>query len=691
MKRIEEIELPIGGMTCASCARIVEGQLASTPGVSRASVNFATRRATVRYDAARVGVQNLVAAVEDVGYGVPVGPQELAEQAESADLRRRLMAGAIFAVPVFALGMAERWPIFQMILAIPVLAYSGYPFFRDAWTAVRHFSANMNTLIALGTGAAFIYSAWRVLAGGTDVYFEAAAVIIVLVLLGRMLEARARMRASDAIHKLMDLQPTAARVVRDGLEVEIPLAELQVGDEVIVRPGDRIPVDGVVLEGSTEIDESMLTGESLPVEKSPGSAVSAGTVNTTGAFRFTAAKVGRDTALARIIELVKHAQGSKAPVSRMADIVSGYFTVAVLLIAAVTFGVWLFFAPLGTALVNAVAVLIIACPCAMGLATPTAIMAGTGRGAVRGILFKGGEALEAAARVNTVVLDKTGTITTGKPVVTKVRTLHGFSEIEVIRLAAAVEQWSEHPVAHALMKRAGAGTVEASTGFRAIPGRGAEAVVGSRTVSVGKGEAGLIAIDVDGVLAGEIEIADRIQPGATEAVRRLHDMGLEVWMVTGDHERVARDVAGETGIAESRVLAGVLPERKQQEVARLRSEGRRVAMVGDGINDAPALASADVGIAIGTGTDIAIEAGGIILMRGDVRGVAEALGLARQTLRIIRQNLFWAFAYNAVGIPLAAGVFYPWTKWTLSPMIASAAMALSSVSVVLNSLRLRRA
>jgi Cu+-exporting ATPase len=375
----------------------------------------------------------------------------------------------------------------------------------------------------------------------------------------------------------------------------------------------------------------------------------------------------------------------------MADVVSGYFTIAVLAIAVVTFVVWLLFAPVAMAVVNAVAVLIIACPCAMGLATPTAIMAGTGRGAGRGILFKGGEALEAAARVDTVVLDKTGTITTGKPRVTGVRVSNGFSEDEVIALAAAVEQWSEHPVAHAILARAGAGRPETSTAFRAIAGRGAEAVVAGRTVRVGRGDAGAIAVDVDGVRAGELEIADEVKSGARDAVGALHAMKIEVWMITGDHERVAREVARETGIDAARVLAGVLPERKQIEVARLRSEGRRVAMVGDGINDAPALASADVGIAIGTGTDIAIEAGGVILMRGDPRGVAEALGLARQTLRVIRQNLFWAFGYNAVGIPVAAGVFYHWTGWLLSPMIASAAMAMSSVSVVANSLRLRRA
>jgi len=479
--------------------------------------------------------------------------------------------------------------------------------------------------------------------------------------------------------------------MRGGKETEIPLADLHVGDEVIVRPGERVPVDGVVREGTSDIDESMLTGESLPVAKSPGSTVCGGTVNGAGAFRFEAAKVGKDTALARIVDLVKRAQGSKAPVSRMADVASGYFTFAVLGIAVATFAAWMFFAPVGIALVHSVAVLIIACPCAMGLATPTAIMAGTGRGATRGILFKGGEALEAAARIDTVVLDKTGTITTGKPVVTRVHALDGFGEAEILSLAAAVEQWSEHPIAHAILARAGKARPESSSGFHAIPGSGAEAVVAGRTVLVGRGEAGAIAIDVNGAHAGDFEIADEVRPGAADAVRSLHAMGIEVWMITGDHERVARDVARETGIEESRVLAGVMPERKQIEVARLRTEGHRVAMVGDGINDAPALASADVGIAIGTGADIAIEAGGVILMRGDPLGVPEAIGLARQTLRVIRQNLFWAFAYNAIGIPLAAGVFYPWTKWMLSPMIASAAMALSSISVVMNSLRLRRA
>ncbi len=688
--KTEETELPIGGMTCVACARTVEQQLAHAPGVAKASVNFATRTASVSFDPAQTGVENLISAVEEVGYDVPRQPSEIAEAAEAKQLRKHLIAGAIFAIPVFVLGMLERAPLVQFVLTLPVLFYAGLGFYRDAWTAATHRTANMNTLIALGTGAAFVYSTWVVATGGRDVYFEAAAVIVVLILLGRTLEARATGKASDAIRRLINLQPATARVIRGGEEATIPLAEVQVGDIVAVRPGERVAVDGTVIEGASDIDESMLTGESLPVVKTAGSNVFGGTVNGTGAFRFEARKVGRETALAQIVELVKRAQGSKAPVARLADVVSGYFTVGVLAIAIVTFTVWLFFAPLGVAVVNAVAVLIIACPCAMGLATPTAIMCGTGRGAEYGILFKGGEGLETAARVDTVVLDKTGTITTGRPVVTSVRAMNGFGEDDVVRLAASVERWSEHPLARAILARANGAPLEAATGFRALPGKGAEAMVAGRLVFAGRGEEGAIAVDVDGVHAGAFEIADRAKPEAAEAIRRLHAMGLAVWMITGDRARVAREIALEVGINDANVLAEVLPQDKEREVARLRSEGKRVAMVGDGINDAPALARADVGIAVGTGTDVAIDAAGIIIMRGDLRGVPQALALAEQTLRVIRQNLFWAFGYNAIGIPIAAGVLYPFTGWMLSPMIASAAMALSSVSVVTNSLRLRR-
>ncbi|HEY3827030.1 MAG TPA: heavy metal translocating P-type ATPase [Bryobacteraceae bacterium] len=690
MKTAEEVELPIGGMTCAACARTVERQLAGSPGVQKASVNFATKVASVSYNPSQTDVENLVSAVEEVGYEVPREPQEIAEAAEWRRLRRRLTIGGAFAIPVFLLGMMDRAPLIQLVLTLPVLFYSGRGFFTDAWKALIHRSANMNTLIALGTGTAFLYSALALMTGSKDVYFEAAAVIVVLVLLGRTLEARVQSSASGAIRQLMNLQPSTARVTRDAEEREIPLVDVRTGDLVTVRPGERVPVDGIVRDGASEIDESMLSGESLPVPKSAGAQVFAGTANGTGAFQFEATKVGRDTALAGIIDLVKRAQGSKAPVARLADVVSGWFTVVVLGIAIVTFGIWLFFAPVGVAVVNAVAVLIIACPCAMGLATPTAIMAGTGRGAERGILIKGGAPLEVAAKVDTVILDKTGTITTGKPVVSRVRALNGFGEDDVLRLAAAVERWSEHPIAHAIVNRANPDGLEASTGFRAIPGKGAEAVVAEKRVFVGRGTGGAIAVEVDGKAAGEIEIADEARPDAKEAVHRLRSMGIGVWMITGDNKRTAIEIAREVGIDAAQVLAEVLPEGKEREVVRLKSEGKRVAMVGDGINDAPALARSDVGIAIGSGTHVAIDAAGIILMRGDLRGVPDALALSRTTLRVIRQNLFWAFGYNALGIPIAAGVLYPFTGWVLSPMIASAAMALSSISVVMNSLRLRR-
>ncbi|HWF09290.1 MAG TPA: heavy metal translocating P-type ATPase [Bryobacteraceae bacterium] len=687
-KAVEEIELPIGGMTCAACARTVERQLAGAPGVEKASVNFATRIASVSYNPARTRIEDLVTAVEEAGYDVREGPQEIAEAAETRRILKRLILGAIFTGPLVVLGMMERFAVLQFLLALPVMAYSGRGFFADAWKALKHGSANMNSLIALGSGAAFLYSVFVLATGGTDVYFEAAAVIIVLILLGRTLEARAQGRASDAIRRLMNLQPSTARVIRDNTEEEVSLIDVRAGDLVIVRPGERVPVDGVVRDGASEIDESMLTGESLPAPKEPGSKVFAGTANGTGAFRFEATGVGRDTALAHIVELVRRAQGTKAPVARLADIVSARFTVAVLVIALMTFGIWIYFASVHMALVNAVAVLIIACPCAMGLATPTAIMVGTGRGAGQGILIKSGEALEAAARVDTVILDKTGTITTGEPLVKDLRPLNGFSGAEVSRLAAAVERWSEHPLARAIVSHVQE-TLPESTSFRAIPGKGAEALVEGKRVVMSRGSAGAVAVEVDGVLAGEFDIADQPKSDAMDALARLRRMGIDIWMITGDSRLTAAGIARDIGIGEERVLSEVLPGDKEREVARLKSSGKRVAMVGDGINDAPALARADVGMAIGAGTDVAIDAAGIVLMQSGLSGVPDALALARATLRTIRQNLFWAFGYNALAIPIAAGVLYPVTGWTLSPMIASAAMAFSSVSVVVNSLRLR--
>ncbi|MFB3827805.1 MAG: heavy metal translocating P-type ATPase [Bryobacteraceae bacterium] len=696
----ERVDLPVTGMTCAACARSVERQLSDTPGVRRAHVNIATNTATVEYNPSETGVEQLITAIEEAGYGV-ARTAEPDQSGEHRALRRRLRAAALFTLPLAVLGMAHglihlrgmAW--IQLALAAPVIFFSGAPFYGGAWTALRHKQANMNTLIALGTGAAFLYSLAVTLSGGGAVYYEAAAVIITLILLGRLLESRAKGRASEAIRRLMDLQPKMARVERFGAELEIPVEQVEAGDLIIVRPGEKIAVDGVVRQGESAVDEAMLTGESMPVDKKPGDAVYGGTLNRAGAFRFEARKVGRATALAQMIEMVKRAQGSRAPVARLADVVSGYFTLGVLAAAGVTFAAWLFFAPLETALVNFVAVLIIACPCALGLATPTAIMVGAGRGAERGVLIKGGEALETADGIDTIVLDKTGTITLGKPEVTDVIALNGWSGQDLLRLAGGAERHSEHPLAHAIRERAGDALPEPER-FEAVAGAGVRARVEGREVTVGRpagasypelerlaaeGKTAVLVL-VDGAPAGVIGIADTVKPEAAEAVRRLHAMGLEVWMITGDNRRTADAVAARVGI--HNVLAGVLPDRKAAEIERLQALGRKVAMVGDGINDAPALAEADLGIAIGTGTDAAMEAAGVTLMRGDLNGVVTALHLARRTMRVIRQNLFWAFAYNTVGIPLAA-------LGLLSPVLASAAMALSSVTVVTNSLRLKRA
>jgi len=669
------VDLPVSGMTCAACARTIERTLAKTPGVTRAAVNFASRTATVEYDPRRAQAASFVAAIEGLGYGVP--ETEIRGGEGEPDYRLRFLVAACLAAPLMPLAMRMASPWLQLALALPVVAYSGAPFYRGAWSALRHRGANMNSLIALGAGSAFLYSLYETLRGGTHVYYEASAVIVALILLGRMLEARARGKASSAIRALMDMQPPTARRFDDGVETEVPVEQVQSGDTLRVRPGERIPVDGVVVAGESAVDESLLTGESLPVDKRPGDAVFAGTFNRSGSFRYRATGVGRGTVLQRMVELVKQAQGSRAPVARVADVVSGYFTVGVLIAALITFAVWLFLAPFATAMVNAVAVLIVACPCALGLATPTAIMVGTGRGAARGILIKSGEALEMAHNVRCIVLDKTGTVTQGQPRVVRIAPAAGFTENELLRLAASAERPSEHPIGRAVVEEAaarGIALVEA-TGFAAEAGHGVRARVGGREVVVGRPG---VTVRVDGAAAGSIEVADAIKPEAAEAVRRLRSLGLEVWLLTGDRRDVAEAIARDAGI--DHVVAEALPAGKVDEIRRLQAGGRRVAMVGDGINDAPALAQADLGIAMGSGADVAMEAGGITLLGGRLTGVPDTIELARRTMRTIRQNLFWAFAYNTIAIPVAA-------MGLLSPMLASGAMALSSVTVVMNSLR----
>jgi len=745
------LELPILGMNCAACARRIERALAKAPGVESAAVNYATTSATVQFDPEATNPETLRGVVADAGYDaiLPVAqvpdeeagpsgdPVTQAREAEYREQRSCFVVALTAMVPVLLLSMAPMLPghpfrfagrgWLEWPLTTVVLFWSGRGFFQGALTSARHRAADMNTLVAIGTFAAYAFSVIALLAPGAvqsaapggaragepPSYFEVAGTVVCLILMGRLLESGARTKTGGAIRALMNLQPETACVLRGELEAVVPVAQVLAGDILVVRPGEKVPVDGEIVSGHSTVDESLLTGEPFPVSKGPGDAVFGATINGNGSFRFRATKVGADTVLRQIVRLVREAQGSKAPIKRLADTVSGYFVPVVLCIAIAAFVGWFDFAPpaarLPLALTAFVSVLIIACPCALGLATPTAIMVGTGRGAQSGILIKGGEALEMACRITTVVLDKTGTITAGRPSVTDILP-RGLERSELLRFVASAERGSEHPLGEAIVQSAresGLTLYEASH-FQALPGRGIEATVLGRAVLAGnaalmrehaiefeiEGAAQLakagkspVFVALDGRFAGVLAVADPVKPSSASAVAALRAMGLDVIMVTGDNAATAGAVASEAGI--TKVLADVLPAGKAREIERLQSEGRVVAMVGDGINDAPALARADLGIAIGGGTDVAIEASDITLVRGDLMGVVDAIQLSRATVGNIRQNLFFAFVYNVLGIPIAAGVFYPVTGWLLSPVLASAAMALSSVSVLSNALRLR--